>query len=187
MQVGTWVSLPVIVSGATSAGWGALAAVLNQTGAQADGGIHLVLQSSLGPLARAADQMLALLRPDGGTPPGAAFTVLDTPLLRTAGLIVVVASLGACLVAWVGRMDADPRGVLVLRAVALTIPVSAVMLVAIFWITYQGVHSTASRFALPFLAAASVGLGTTVRRSAATPVALVGIAVWLAAWVGIVG
>ena len=146
----------------------------------------MLLQSPLGPVARAAEQVSALLRPDGGTPPGPAFTVLDTPLLRAASLVVVLATLGACLVACVWRMDADRRGVLVLRAVALTIPVSALMLVAIYWITYQGVHSTASRFALPFLAAASVGLGATVRHRAAIPVGLFGVAVWLVAWGGLV-
>ena len=186
LRLGAGLSLPVVASAAASAGWATLAAAGNQTGAPTDGGLHLLLQSSLGPAARAAEQMWALLRPDGGTAPGPAFTVLDTPLLRAAGLIVVLATLGACLCAWLWRMEADPRSVLVLRAVALAVPVSAVMLVAIFWMTYQGGHWTASRYALPFLGAASVGLGATVRRRAAVPVALFGIAVWLAAWVGIV-
>jgi hypothetical protein len=186
LRLGAGLGLPVVASAAASAGWALLAAARNQTGAPADGGVHLMLQSSLGPVERAAEQMLALLRPDGGTAPGPAFTVLDTPLLRVAGLIVVLATLGACLSAWLSRMDADPRSVLVLRAVALAIPASAVVLVAIYWITFQGGHWTASRYALPFLAAASVGIGAIARPRATVPIAMFGIAVWLAAWVGIV-
>jgi hypothetical protein len=111
--------------------------------------------------------------------------VLDTPLLRAAGLLVVMATLGACLCAWLWRIDTDPRAILVLRSVALTVPISAVVLVAIYWAAYDGGHWTASRYALPLLAAASVGLGSSLGRRAAVPIALFGVAVWLAAWVGI--
>lgn len=179
--------LPIVLSAGASVGWAALAAARNHTGAPADGGVHLILQSSLDAGARAAEQLWALLRPDGGTAPGPAFTVLDTPLLRAGSLILVVAALGACLCAWLWRIEVDRRALLVLRAVALAVPLSALMLVAILWITYQGGHWTASRYALPFLAAASVGLGAAVGRRAAIPVALFGIGMWVTAWVGIVG
>jgi hypothetical protein len=185
LRLGGWLGLPVAASAAAAAGWASLAAARNETGAAADGGIRLVLQSALGPVERVAEQVWALLRPDGGTAPGPAFTVLDTPLLRAAGLLVVMATLGACLCAWLWRIDTDPRAILVLRSVALTVPISAVVLVAIYWAAYDGGHWTASRYALPLLAAASVGLGSSLGRRAAVPIALFGVAVWLAAWVGI--
>jgi hypothetical protein len=185
LRLGGWLALPVIASAAFSAGWATLAAARNQTGAPSDGGLHVLVQSSLGPAWRVAEQVSALLRPDGGTAPGPAFSVLDTAPLAAASLIVAIATLGACMCAWLWRIEADPRGVLVLRAVALTVPISAVILAAIYWLAYQGVHATASRFALPILAGASIGLGVTVKRPAAIPLALFGIGVWLAAWFGI--
>jgi hypothetical protein len=186
LAVGTAAAMPVAFSAAGSAGWAVVAAARNSTGAPSDGGVHLVLQSTLGPIQRAAEQLSALLRPDGGTWPGAAFTVLNTPLLAAAGLLVAVGVMGACLCTLVWRIDADPRAAMVLRSVALAIPVSAVMLVVIYWVTYQGAHLTASRHAIPFLAAGSAALGASVARRAAIPAGLLGLVVWLCAWVGLV-
>lgn len=185
VRLGAGLALPVVMSAVGSAGWAALSAARNQTRAPADGGIHELLQSSLDPAARFAEHVWAMLRTDGGTFPGPAFTMLDTPLLRAVGLIVVLATLGACLSAWVLRIDADRRAVLLLRAVPLAVAVSAVALAAILWITFQGGHLTASRYALPFLAAGSVGLGASVTRRAGVGVALLGVVAWLVAWIGI--
>jgi hypothetical protein len=142
----------------------------------------LVTQSTLGPIERAAQQLSALLRPDTGT----AFSVLDTNVLGTAGLVVVLVTLGACLGAWFWRIEADARSVIVLRSVALALPISAVVLVAIYWAAYQGSHAISPRFGIPFLGAASVGLAASVQRRAGIPVGLLGLTVWLCAWVGLV-
>jgi branched-subunit amino acid transport protein AzlD len=142
----------------------------------------LVNQSTLGPIERAAQQLSALLRPDWGT----AFTVLDNNVLDVAGLVVVLVTLGACLGAWLYRMDADARSVTVLRSVALALPISAAVLVVIYWAAYQGSHAISPRFGIPFLAAASVGLGASIERRAGILAGLLGLVVWGCAWVGLV-
>jgi len=186
VTIGPLAALPVVLSAAASLGWQALAASRNTTGLPADGDAHLMMQSSLGLIDRLAEQLRASLHPDWGTAPGPAFTVLDTPLLRTAGSLVVLATLGACLWAWLWRTEIDYRSVIALRSVAFAIPVSAAVLVVTFWAAYEGGHTTASRYAIPFLAAASVGLGASISRRTAVPMALAGAAVWLSAWVGLV-
>lgn len=186
LVAGSMAALPVLVSAAGSAGWAALAAARNTTGAPSDGGVHAYVRSALGPIERAAEQLSALLRPDGGTVPGPAFTVLDTPLLGAAGLVIVLVTLGACLCAWLWHIDADMRSLMVLRSVVLAVPICAIMLVVIYWASYQGAHLTASRYGIPFLAAASVGLGATLPRRTAIPIGVLGVAVWLSAWLGLV-
>lgn len=110
--------------------------------------------------------------------------MLDTPGLRVVGLVVAITTLGACLLAWLLRVD-HSRGMVLLRAVAVAVPASAVTLAAIFWITDDGGHATASRYGLPFLAAACVGLGASVTRRAEVGVAVFGVVAWLVAWIGI--
>ncbi len=176
LTIGPAVASPLVLSAAGAGLWGALAEARNITGAPADGGFHVSLQSGLGPIDRTAQQLATLLRPDWGT----AFSVLETsPVLTAASQVLVLAILGACLCAWLWRIDADPRSVMVLRSVALAIPTSAVVLVAIYWISYLGGHSVSVRYGLPFLAAASVGLGSSLPRRAAIPMGLLGLAMWL--------
>ena len=186
VRLGIGLALPVVASAAASAGWAALAVARSQTDAPPDGGINLVLQSSLDPAARVAEHLWAILRPDGGTVPGPAFTMLDTPLLGVAGLVVAIATMGACLGAWLWPAG-ESRSVLLLRAVAVAVPLSAVTLTAIFWMTVDGGHATASRYGLPLFAAASVGLGASVTRRPALAVAIFGVTAWLVAWIGIFG
>lgn len=184
VRLGIGLALPVVASAVASAGWAAVAVASRLTDIPPDGGINLVLQSPLDPAARVAEHLWAFLRPDGGTAPGPAFTMLDTPLLRVVGLVVAIATMGACLCAWLWRVG-DGRSMLLLRAVAVALAVSAVALTAIFWITVDGGHATASRYGLPLFAAASVGLGASVSRRAAVSVAVFGIAVSVLAWMGI--
>jgi hypothetical protein len=185
LPVGFAVGLPVGLAAISSAAWAGLSYALNSTGAPADGGVHLVLRRDLGPVERFVDQLGALARPDGGTWPGTPFTVLDYPLFRAAGAIVVVIIAAACLYSWLRRANTDVRSLIVLRAVSLALPVSAAVLVVVVGVTYQGGHWTASRYALPFLAAASVGLGSLVPRRLAPVAMLVGVGAWASAWAAI--
>lgn len=173
---------PVVASALASAGWATIAVAHNETGAAPDGGIHEAVHSTLGLVDRVAEHVWALLRPDGGTAPGVAFTVLDTPLLQTVGLAVVVATLGAAVAAWVWPMGEPRRSLLVLRGTSIALPVSATMLAAIFWVTMEGGHWPTSRYGLPFLAAASVGLGASVTRRGEAMAVAGGLAAWIIAW-----
>jgi hypothetical protein len=179
-------ALPIVASAASTVGWMAVAAIRQGPGITSDPTFLAVMRSDLGPLSRLADEIGALVHPDWGTAPGPGFTALDTPLLGAAGAIVVLATLGACISAWLWHTDFDLRAVIVLRSVAIAIPISAAVLVVIYWSTSQGGYWAASRFGVPFLAAASVGLGASVARRAALPVGLLGVFVWLCAWVGLV-
>lgn len=178
---------PLLACAATAGGWGLLSRARAAPGANIDGGVHKYLQSSLGPLSRVADHVAALVRPDGGTLPGPAFSVADTSIDRACGLLVVVVVLGACFGSWLWPSDADARAVALLRGVTLAIPASAIMLTVILAVAYQGVHQTASRYALPILAAAAIGTGASVSRRAGPFVAGAGVIVWAAAFVGILG
>ena len=182
LAIGPVASLPVVFSGAGSAGWAAIAEARNTTGLPADGGVHLVIQSTLGPVDRVAQQLSMLLRPDWG----AAFSVLDNPVLSVAGQVAVLMILGGCLCALLWRIETNARSVTVLRSVALALPVSAIVLVAIYWITYKGGITSSPRYGLPFLAAASVGLGASITRRAAIPTALLGLGLWLCSWAAFV-
>ena len=57
------------------------------------------------------------------------------------------------------------------------------MLTVVFAVAYQGVHQTASRYALPILAAATIGAGASVSRRAGPLVALMGAIVWCSTFV----
>ncbi len=181
LAVGPVVALPVLLSAAGSFGWASLAAMRNTTGAPSDGGMSVMLKSTLGPHERVAGELSTLLHPNAP----AGYTVLSNPVLDVVGQLVVLAVLGACLCAWLWRIDADVRGLIVLRSVALTIPLSAVALVAIFWVSSGGAAATSARYGLPFLAAASAGLGASIQRRAAVLVGILGLAVWLYPWVGL--
>lgn len=170
--------LPVLFSAAASAGWAVLAEARNTTGLPADGGVHSVIQSTEGPTHRVAQQLSMMLRPDFGT----AFSVLDTPVLDVVAQALVLMILGGCFCALLWRIEADPRGIAVLRSIAVAIPVSAAALVAIYWISYQGGITTSPRYGLPFLAAASLGVGVAIRRRVAIPAGLLGLGVWLCSW-----
>ena len=178
MAVGPAAALPFVGCAASAFGWAALAAARNTTGLPSDGGVHTLLQSKLGPVDRVIQEFSTLLRPDANSP----FTVLDNATLGAVAFVLIIVIVGACLGSWLYRIDADARSVMVLRAVAVAIPLSAVVLVAIFWIAYQGSLTVSTRYALPFLAAASAGLGASLTRRAAIPMAVFGVTVWLCAW-----
>jgi hypothetical protein len=180
-----WVCLPVVTCAVSGGAWSALSRSRAQPGASFDGGVHLYLQSSLGPVARVAQQVAALVQPNGGTAPGAAFTALDSSLVKTGGLIVVIATMGASLWSWLGPDGTSFKPVIVLRSTALAIPVAAIALTVTFYVFYDGSLQTASRYGLPFLAATAIGAGVMIRRKAAPFVALFGAAMWIGVFVAV--
>jgi hypothetical protein len=181
LAVGPALAFPVVLSAAACFGWVVLASS-RKTGLPPDGDLHLFLQSSLGPVARAAQQLSFLMRFDAM----GAFSGLNTNISAVTTFVVILVVLGACFGAWFWRIDADKRSVIVLRSVALALPLAAVALVVIYWVAYQGSHGTSPRYGLPFLAAASVGFGASVQRRAGILVGLLGLSVWILAWVDIV-
>lgn len=181
LAVGPALAFPVVLSAAASFGWVVLASS-RKTGLPPDGNLHLFLQSTLGPIDRTAQQLSYLLRPDLV----GAFSGLNTNISVAVGFVVILVLLGSSLGAWFWRMDADERSVIVLRSVALAMPLSALALVVIYWAAYQGSHGAAQRYGLPFLAAASVGFGASVQRRAGVLVGLLGLSVWICAWVAII-
>jgi hypothetical protein len=175
------VAAPPVACGVAAAGWSALAGAINSTGLPADGGLHTVIQSPLGPLARTWKQLVALLRPDTG----AAFTALTSPGMRITGVIVVLLLLGGCFLAWFRRPGVDTGAVLVLRATAIAAPVAAVVLVATMWVSLQHGFLAQQRYGLPLLAAGAVGVGGSLHRRYAMPVLVLAAVTWVAAWTGL--
>ncbi len=97
LAIGPVVALPVLLSAAGSFGWARLAAMRNTTGAPSDGGMSAMLQSTLGPHERVADELATLLHPSAP----AGYSVLSNTVLDVVGQIVVLAVWESCICAWV--------------------------------------------------------------------------------------
>jgi hypothetical protein len=177
--------LPVALSLAASGAWSRVADARNRTGLPFDGNLHEVLQSQKSLASRVADHLAALLSPQGGTPPGPPFTALSAPLPAMLSYVVVLLLFGAVLLAVVANVAEKPAALQILRAVAFAAPAAAVLFTAIYTVGYENAHSPASRYGLPLLGAAAVGVALVPRRREAAWLVALGVVTWLGAWSGL--
>ena len=177
---GVAIVAPLFCTVLSAGGWAALSTLRGVPGASYDGGIHERQQSSMGLFGRTLEHVRNLLF--ASSYEHLSFTILQTPLLDAAALVITIAVIGACFCSVLVKMQMDWQANAILRAALISIPLSAVLLTVMIWAAQGGAHVAASRFGIPLLAGAAAALGAASTRAAAIPIAGLAVLIWATAF-----